>query len=238
MRTMPCGWTHEYTKSCAAVGPWNHRSCTKTDKRRGAPMHPVADQHHRAARQPHRLDANHLQPLSNPVDKSPQLKHGLDHRVGHLWLPGIMARGRKHYHFKDLCLSALGEDRLWLPTPRSRSPILRFFFWLWVLICLVTGSGMVEALLPVAMPAFVRAASAASPECSPTTGTQKDYSGKDLTDTNFSASEPGALVGANFRKATLKGAIFANQDLTKRQLPGRRPRAEYHRAMWTSPMPR
>lgn len=50
--------------------------------------------------------------------------------------------------------------------------------------------------------------------------TGKNYAGRDFSDTNFSAWPAGSLVGANFSKAKLKGAIFANQDLSGASFDG------------------
>ena len=50
------------------------------------------------------------------------------------------------------------------------------------------------------------------PACPPALGTS--FAGQNLTNSNFHASSPGSLVGADFSNATLNGATFAGQDLT------------------------
>lgn len=97
--------------------------------------------------------------------------------------------------------------------------LLRFCFWIFPLLYLVTGRCMANALpLAPASAASTRVALAAGPTCPPASG--KNYSGQNLTDTNFSAAIPGSLVGANFSNAILKGTIFANQDLTGASFQG------------------
>jgi uncharacterized protein YjbI with pentapeptide repeats len=53
-----------------------------------------------------------------------------------------------------------------------------------------------------------------APACPATTGTGKNFSGQDLSNHNFHADPPGSLIGANFSKSQLSGAVFAGQDLT------------------------
>ncbi len=75
---------------------------------------------------------------------------------------------------------------------------------------------LVVALIPAAQAKDgpPRRATAPAPACAADVGKGPDYSGRDLTNHNFSADPPGSLVGANFAKANLSGAIFAGQDLT------------------------
>jgi uncharacterized protein YjbI with pentapeptide repeats len=56
------------------------------------------------------------------------------------------------------------------------------------------------------------------PACPAASG--KNYSGQNLTNTNFSTLPAGSLVGANFTNATLNGAIFANQDISNASFQG------------------
>lgn len=56
--------------------------------------------------------------------------------------------------------------------------------------------------------------------CPTSTGTGKNFAGQDLTNHNFRADPAGSLVGANFTKAILKGAIFTGQNLTNANFQG------------------
>ncbi len=47
-----------------------------------------------------------------------------------------------------------------------------------------------------------------------------DYSGKDMTNHNFTTMEKSALVNANFQNATLSGAQFQNMDLSGANFTG------------------
>jgi len=71
----------------------------------------------------------------------------------------------------------------------------------------------VVVLAIVCRPAVGDSVSAAA-TCSAGTGTGKSFAGQDLTNHNFSADPAGSLVGADFSKAQLSGAIFTGQDLT------------------------
>src|SRR3954471_24263335 len=54
----------------------------------------------------------------------------------------------------------------------------------------------------------------------PAYGSGPNYSGQDLTDSNFTTLPSNALVGANFSNAILSGAQFQNVNLTNANFTG------------------
>jgi len=109
----------------------------------------------------------------------------------------------------------------------TRTTLSRFPAAILTLTCLtclalacmaLTACAPGQAMQPASPSRTKHAQATSGPSCPPTSG--QDFSGKDLTNKNFSAAPPGSLVGANFANAILKGAIFANQDLTGASFQG------------------
>jgi uncharacterized protein YjbI with pentapeptide repeats len=72
---------------------------------------------------------------------------------------------------------------------------------------------------PAPTPEGTPSKNATAAQC-PVTPTGKNFSGQNLTNHNFRADPPGSLIGANFEKAILKGAIFTGQDLAGASFKG------------------